>query len=74
MNDVLEMKKLAPSTMCPVMVAKIPPQIMKEIDGWVKESKKFKNSPLAALKAHENVGYLTTVSYTHLTLPTSDLV
>ena len=45
--------------MCPVMVAKIPPQIMKEIDGWVKESKKFKNSPLAALKAHENVGYLS---------------
>ena len=59
MDDVLEMRKLAPSTMCPVMVAKIPKQIMKEIDGWVNESKKFKNSPLAELKAHENVGYLT---------------
>ena len=40
------------------MVTKIPKQIMKEIDGWVNESKKFKNSPLAELKAHENVGYL----------------
>ena len=58
MNDPLEMKKLAPGTMCPVMVAKIPKQILKEIDGWINESKRFKNSPLAALKAHENVGYL----------------
>jgi len=52
------MKKLKPGTMCPVMVTKIPPQIQKEIDGWVTESKKFQSSPLAALKAHENVGYL----------------
>ena len=50
------MKKLQDG--CPVMVAKIPSQIMKEIDEWVNESKKFKNSPLASLKAHENVGYL----------------
>ena len=56
MNDPLEMHKLQDG--CPVMVIKIPPQIQKEIDGWVNESKKFKNSPLAALKAHENVGYL----------------
>ena len=55
---MLELKKLVPGGACPVMVTKIPPQIMKEIDGWVNESKKFKNSPLAALKAHENVGYL----------------
>jgi hypothetical protein len=55
---MLELKKLMPGSNCPVMVTKIPPQIMKEIDGWVNESKKFKNSPLAALKAHENVGYL----------------
>ena len=54
-NSILEMKKLREN--CPVMVANIPPQIMKEIDGWVKESKKFKNSPLAELKAHENIGY-----------------
>ena len=56
-KDILEMKKLQDG--CPVMVIKIPPQIMKEIDGWINESKKFKNSPLAELKAHENVGYLT---------------
>ena len=43
---------------CPVMVADIPSQIMKELDEWVKESKRFKNHSLAALKAHENVGYL----------------
>ena len=83
MDDVLQMKKLAPGTTCPVMVIKIPPQIQKEIDGWIKESKKFKNSPLASLKAHENVGYLAMdgkthnsypVSYTHLTLPTKRIV
>ena len=44
---------------CPVMVTDIPSQIMREIDEWVKESKQIKNSPLAALKAHENVGYLS---------------
>ena len=43
---------------CPVMMIKIPAQIQKELDVWVNESKKFKNSPLAELKAHENVGYI----------------
>ena len=38
---------------------------MREIDGWINESKKFKNSPLAALKAHENVGYLAMDGKTH---------
>ena len=57
MTDLLHMHKLQDE--CPVMVTKIPPQIQKEIDGWVNESKKFKNSPLAVLKAHENVGYLS---------------
>ena len=57
-SDVLEMKKLSSGTMCPVMVAKIPKQIQKEIDGWVNESRKFKDSPLSELKAHQNVGYL----------------
>ena len=52
------MDKIAPGTQCPVMVTMIPPQIRREIDGWINESKKIKNSPLAALKAHENVGYL----------------
>ena len=54
-EDILEMKKLKQD--CPVMICKIPPQIMKELDVWVKESKNFKNHPLAELKAHENVGY-----------------
>ena len=56
MKDLLEMKKLVPGGACPVMVVKIPPQIKKELDVWVKESRKFKDSPLAELKAHENVG------------------
>ena len=59
MNDFLTMHKLAPDTPCPVMFARIPKPIMNEIDVWVNESKKFKNSPLASLKAHENVGYLS---------------
>ncbi len=58
MSELLFMRKLVPGRACPVMVAKIPPQIMKEIDVWIKESKKFKNSPLAALKSHENAGYM----------------
>ncbi len=55
MNDSLEMIKLQDG--CPVMMIKIPPQIQKEIDVWVKESKQLKNSPLAELKGHQNVGY-----------------
>jgi hypothetical protein len=58
MNNLLEMRKLQPGTLCPVMVARIPKPIMKEIGEWVKESKRFKNSSLSDLKAHENVGYL----------------
>ena len=58
MTELLTMEKLVPGGACPVMVATIPPQIMKELDVWVKESKQLKNSPLATLKAHENVGYL----------------
>ena len=57
MNNPLEMKKLKED--CPVMICPIPPQIMKELDVWVNESKKFKNHPLAELRAHENVGYLS---------------
>ena len=62
MNDILEMKKLRDG--CPVMVIRIPKPIMKEIDIWVKESKRIKSHPLAALKAHQNVGYLSEVSGT----------
>ena len=58
LDHLLEMKKLAPETDCPVMVTKIPKQIMREIDCWVKESKSIKNNPLALLKCHQNVGYL----------------
>ena len=65
MEDLLHMHKLAPGTTCPVMVTKIPKQIQREIDGWVNESKRFKNSPLASLKAHENVGYLAMDGKTH---------
>ena len=57
MNDILEMKKLRDG--CPVMVIRIPKPIMKEISLWVKESKRIKNHPLAELKAHENIGYLS---------------
>ena len=56
MNTFLDSYKLAPNV--PVLAFNIPRQIQKELDVWVNESKKFKNSPLAALKAHENVGYL----------------
>ena len=62
MNDILEMKKLRDG--CPVMVIRIPKLIMKEIDIWVKESKRIKSHPLAELKAHQNVGYLSEVSGT----------
>ena len=53
------------------MVAKIPPLIMKELDVWVKESRKFKDSPLASLKAHENVGYLANDGERHNSYQTS---
>ena len=65
MNDPLEMKKIRPGSSCPVMVAKIPSQIRKEMDVWVKESRKFKDHPLSALKAHENVGYLSSDGKKH---------
>ena len=56
-EDILEMKKIREG--CPVLLIKIPKQIQKELDGWVNESRKFKDSPLADLKAHQNVGYLS---------------
>ena len=57
MNDPLESKRLAEG--CPVLIFDIPRPIRREIDEWVNESKRLKNHPLAALKAHENVGYLS---------------
>ena len=65
MTELLTMEKLVPGGTCPVMAAKIPPQIMKELDVWVKESKQLKNSPLGTLKAHENVGYLASDGKAH---------
>ncbi len=56
MNDPLESRRLQDG--CPVLIFDIPKQIQKEIGGWVKESRSFKDSPLASLKAHENAGYL----------------
>ena len=58
MNDLLIMNKLAPDTSCPVRVTKIPSEIMEELDIWIDESRRYKDSPLAELRAHENVGYL----------------
>ena len=54
-QDILKMQKIQDGV--PVMVAKIPKPIMKEIDEWVRESRKYKDSPLAELKGHENYGY-----------------
>ena len=55
-KDIFECKRLKDG--CPVLIFDIPRQIQKELDVWVKESKKTKNDPLSALKAHNNVGYL----------------
>ena len=65
MNDPLVMKKLVPGSTCAVMVVDIPALIKNEIDFWVKESRSFKNSSLSELKAHENVGYLSTDGKKH---------
>ena len=69
MNDPLESIRLAEG--CPVLLFEIPKQIQKELDVWVKESRKFKDSPLAELKAHENVGYLSLDGKTHNSYQTS---
>ena len=41
-----------------IQVFDIPSYIQSEIDGWVKESRKWKDHPLGELKAHENAGYV----------------
>ena len=63
MNKILQCQRVGGGS--PVLIFDIPKQIMKELDVWVNESKKFKNSPLAALKAHENVGYLSADGKAH---------
>ena len=66
---MLESKRLAEG--CPVLLFDIPKQIQKELDVWVNESKKFKNSSLAELKAHENIGYLAGDGRAHNSYQTS---
>jgi len=56
MDEILNFSRYGNS---PIIGGNIPPLIMDEITEWVNESKSIKNSPLAALKAHENVGYLS---------------
>ncbi len=69
MTKLLDMYKLQEN--CPVMVTRIHKEIQKEIGGWIKESKKFKDSPLAELKAHENVGYKSMDGRKHNSYQTS---
>mgnify|MGYP001193861581 FL=1 len=54
MDDILNLSRYGDF---PIRGGNIPPLIMDEITEWVNESKKIKSSPLAELKAHENVGY-----------------
>ena len=54
MNDLLDLSRYGDT---PIMGGIIPSLIMDEITEWVDESRRIKNSPLAELKAHENVGY-----------------
>ncbi len=43
----------------PYLMCNLPKEIQQEVNLWVKECKKLKNHPLAELKAHENIGYLS---------------
>tara|TARA_B100000287_G_scaffold62098_1_gene54169 strand:- start:197 stop:829 length:633 start_codon:yes stop_codon:yes gene_type:complete len=69
MSDILKMHKLRDD--CPVMVAKIPSPIRKEIGEWVNESRRIKNHSLSELRAHENVGYLSSDGKKHNSYQTS---
>ncbi len=51
--------KLELSYKYPFLLCTLPRQIHQEIEVWVKQCKKIKNHPLAELRAHENVGYLS---------------
>ena len=57
MKDIMSMTRLKSG--CPVLVFDMPKQIRSEIKQWVDYSKKTKNHPLAELKSHENVGYMS---------------
>ena len=60
MDEILNFSRYGNS---PIIGGNIPPLIMDEITEWVNESKSIKNNPLAALKAHENAGYLAMGRY-----------
>ena len=41
---------------CPVMVTKLPKEIVEEIDSWIEYGRGVKDHPLFMLKRHENYG------------------
>jgi hypothetical protein len=43
----------------PYLLCYPPIEIQQEVSLWVKECKKIKRHPLAELKSHENIGYLS---------------
>ena len=55
--DVLKLERV--NDRSPIMKATMPKEILTEVREWVKECRKVKDHPLAELKAHENVGYLS---------------
>lgn len=58
MNEITDVRYLK-SIMEEIFIFDIPSSIMEEIDTWVDYSRKIKDHPLADLRAHENVGYLS---------------
>ena len=64
MNEITDVRYLK-SIMEEIFIFDIPSSIMEEIDTWVDYSRKIKDHPLAALKAHENEGYLAMDGKTH---------
>jgi hypothetical protein len=40
----------------PIFITKLPDEIVEEIKEWIIDCKKYKDSPLAPLKHHDNVG------------------
>ena len=56
-DDILKLEKVC--EIGGIMKAVMPKEILAELRMWTKECRKIKNHPLAELKAHENVGYLS---------------
>ncbi len=55
--DVLKLERV--NDRSPIMKATMPKEILTEVREWVKECRKVKDHPLAELRSHENVGYLS---------------